>query len=135
MRLEPLALWLEPVPGPLRPQILAALRQHGEPLRWAITAVEPSHCPGLTNAGALESTPFLGIHQAVGSSGLGAPTLARGPLDSARVSGAELDPAKVLDPASVLVEPIDLLPANLRVQTSTPGVGPGRLRLEAVMLR
>jgi len=39
VRLEPLELWLEPGPGPLRPQILAALRQHGEPLRWAITAV------------------------------------------------------------------------------------------------
>ena len=41
MRLEPLELWLEPVPGLLRPQILAALRPYGEPLRWAITAVEP----------------------------------------------------------------------------------------------
>ncbi|MCX5944531.1 MAG: hypothetical protein NTZ53_04330 [Cyanobacteria bacterium] len=26
----------------MRPQILAALRQHGDPLRWAITAVELS---------------------------------------------------------------------------------------------
>lgn len=42
MRLEPLELWLEPEPGPLRPQILAALRPYGEPLRWAITAVESS---------------------------------------------------------------------------------------------
>jgi len=33
---------MERGPGPLRPQILAALRPHGEPLRWAITAVEPS---------------------------------------------------------------------------------------------
>ena len=33
---------MERGPGPLRPQILAALRQHGDPLRWAITAVEPS---------------------------------------------------------------------------------------------
>ena len=129
MRLEPLELWLEPVPGPLRPQILAALRPHGEPLRWAITAVEPSHSPGLASAGALESTPFVAIDQAVGPSGLGAPTLANGPLDSARLSGADLDHAKVL------VEPIDLVQANLRVQTSTQGVGPGRLRLEAVMLR
>ena len=39
VRLEPLELWLERGPGPLRPQILAALRQHGEPLRWAITAI------------------------------------------------------------------------------------------------
>lgn len=135
MRLEPLELWLEPVPGPLRPQILAALRQHGEPLRWAITAVEASHSPGLTSAGALESTPFLGIDQAVGPSGLGAPTLASGPLDSARLSGADQDQAKVLDQASVLVDPIDLVQANLRVQTSNQGVGPGRLLLEAVMLR
>ena len=42
MRLEPLELWLEPGPGPLRPQILAALRPYGEALRWAITAVEPN---------------------------------------------------------------------------------------------
>jgi hypothetical protein len=39
VRLEPLELWIERQPGPLRPQVLAALRQHGEPLRWAITAV------------------------------------------------------------------------------------------------
>ncbi len=46
MRLEPLELWLEPVPGPLRPQILAALCQHGQPLRWAITAVDaPAAAP------------------------------------------------------------------------------------------
>lgn len=34
-------LQLERAPGPLRPQIQAALRAHGEPLRWAITAVQP----------------------------------------------------------------------------------------------
>ena len=37
--LIPLLLQLERRPGPLRPQIEAALIQHGEPLRWAITAV------------------------------------------------------------------------------------------------
>lgn len=42
VRLEPLEIWMERGPGPLRPQVLAALRPHGEPLRWAITAVEPS---------------------------------------------------------------------------------------------
>ena len=34
-------LQLERAPGPLRPQIESALRAQGEPLRWAITAVQP----------------------------------------------------------------------------------------------
>jgi hypothetical protein len=38
--LHPLLLQLEPEPGPLTPQILRALRSHGRPLRWAITAAE-----------------------------------------------------------------------------------------------
>ncbi len=47
MRLQPLLLQLERQPGPLRPQILAALRQHGSPLRWAITSVRgPGPMPG-----------------------------------------------------------------------------------------
>jgi len=37
----PLLLDLERRPGPLRPQVLAALAAHGRPLRWAITAVDP----------------------------------------------------------------------------------------------
>jgi hypothetical protein len=37
----PVLLQLERAPGPLLPQIQAALRAHGEPLRWAITAVQP----------------------------------------------------------------------------------------------
>ncbi len=42
MRLEPLELWLQPVEGPLLPQLRSALATAGaEPLRWAITAVEP----------------------------------------------------------------------------------------------
>lgn len=40
MNLEPLEIWFELAPGPLRPQVLAALVPHGEPLRWALTAVE-----------------------------------------------------------------------------------------------
>jgi hypothetical protein len=39
--LKPLLITLERGPGPLRPQVLAALAAHGRPLRWAITAVEP----------------------------------------------------------------------------------------------
>jgi len=42
MRLVPLLLQLERRPGPLRSQILEALAVHGRPLRWAITAAEPS---------------------------------------------------------------------------------------------
>ena len=38
--LHPLLLQLEPEPGPLTPQIMRALRTHGSPLRWAITAAE-----------------------------------------------------------------------------------------------
>ena len=38
--LRPVLLQLERAPGPLRPQIEAALRVQGEPLRWAITAVQ-----------------------------------------------------------------------------------------------
>jgi hypothetical protein len=37
--LRPLALRIRRRPGPLLPQIRAALAPHGEPLRWAITAV------------------------------------------------------------------------------------------------
>ncbi|MCP9771316.1 hypothetical protein KBY66_01525 [Synechococcus sp. Tobar12-5m-g] len=40
MRLEALEFWLEAGPGPLLPEVLAALAAHGEPLRWAITAAE-----------------------------------------------------------------------------------------------
>ncbi len=40
MTLESLELWFVLGPGPLRPQVLAALVPHGDPLRWALTAVE-----------------------------------------------------------------------------------------------
>ena len=40
MKLVPLQLRLARQPGPLLPQISAALAAHGQPLRWAITAVE-----------------------------------------------------------------------------------------------
>ena len=39
--LTPVLLMLERVPGPLLPQIEAALHAHGAPIRWAITAVHP----------------------------------------------------------------------------------------------
>jgi len=42
MKLQRLDLWLETAPGPLLPQLLAALGEKGEPLRWAITAAEPA---------------------------------------------------------------------------------------------
>jgi len=41
LALSPVLLQLERGPGPLRPQIEAAVRAHGAPLRWAITAVQP----------------------------------------------------------------------------------------------
>ncbi|MFM7696536.1 MAG: hypothetical protein ACKOCA_00475 [Vulcanococcus sp.] len=40
LELQPLLLQLERGPGPLTPQVLAALAAHGRPLRWAITAAE-----------------------------------------------------------------------------------------------
>jgi hypothetical protein len=46
LRLQPLVLRLQHQPGALLPQVLAALRQHGRPLRWAITAVEPGDGAG-----------------------------------------------------------------------------------------
>ncbi|MFM7265966.1 MAG: hypothetical protein ACKOZW_10330 [Cyanobium sp.] len=57
LRLAPLELWLQPGPGPLRPQLLAALDAAGAvPLRWAITAVDPQR--GLRLEGVvLERTP------------------------------------------------------------------------------
>lgn len=51
MRLQPVTLQLRRVPGPLLAQIEAALAPHGQPLRWAITAVKPGlagSCPLLT---------------------------------------------------------------------------------------
>jgi len=57
VRLEPLEIWMERGPGPLRPQILAALRQHGDPLRWAITAVEPSGFATVASAGPALGDP------------------------------------------------------------------------------
>ncbi|WP_216901440.1 hypothetical protein [Synechococcus sp. CCY 9618] len=47
--LQPLELWLQPAPGPLLHQLLAALGaearrlagEGAEPLRWAVTAVDP----------------------------------------------------------------------------------------------
>jgi len=42
VRLEALALRLVRQGGPLLDQVREALVAHGRPLRWAITAVEPS---------------------------------------------------------------------------------------------
>lgn len=39
LALSPVLLQLQRQPGPLLPQIQAALAAHGQPLRWAITAV------------------------------------------------------------------------------------------------
>lgn len=40
LALRPLTLRVRRRPGPLLTQIRAALAPHGEPLRWAITAVQ-----------------------------------------------------------------------------------------------
>jgi hypothetical protein len=113
VRLVPLALWLEPVPGPLRPQILAALRPYGEPLRWAITAVEssPDAAPAIEGSQELSHAPVpvqvvggdTSVPQGAGEVGLGA-SVCLGARDG-------------------------------RAQADQRGDGPGRLRLEAVMLR
>jgi hypothetical protein len=56
VRLEPLELWVQPMAGPLLPQLRAALAAAGgEPLRWAITAVEPGR--GLR----IEAIRLLGV--------------------------------------------------------------------------
>ena len=46
MGLQALVLQLEPQTGALRSQITAALEAHGQPLRWAITAVGRSPAGG-----------------------------------------------------------------------------------------
>jgi hypothetical protein len=56
VRLEPLELWLSPAPGPLLPRLRAALADHAcrrgaEPLRWAVTGVDPGR--GLRIEGVL----------------------------------------------------------------------------------
>jgi hypothetical protein len=40
--LQPVLLQLERRPGALRAQVESALLRHGQPLRWAITAVDQS---------------------------------------------------------------------------------------------
>ncbi len=40
--LRPVLLQMEPRPGSLRAQVETALLCHGQPLRWAITAVDQS---------------------------------------------------------------------------------------------
>jgi hypothetical protein len=57
MRLRRLDLCLDVGAGPLRPQVLAALEAQGEPLRWAITAVEATGAlpPGVQRRLRLEA--------------------------------------------------------------------------------
>jgi hypothetical protein len=50
LRLRPLVLRLRRQPGALRPQVLAALKAHGRPLRWAITAVDRAAGEGCLGA-------------------------------------------------------------------------------------
>ena len=46
--LSPVLLELRRQPGALHPQVEAALKAHGRPLRWAITAVhQPPEGPAL----------------------------------------------------------------------------------------
>ena len=51
--LQPVSLRVRRAAGPLLPQIEAALALHGQPLRWAITAVEPPADPTAGLAGSL----------------------------------------------------------------------------------
>ena len=44
-QLRSLSLTLRRRPGPLRPQVIAALGRHGRPVRWAITAIARSAAP------------------------------------------------------------------------------------------
>jgi hypothetical protein len=113
VRLEPLELWLEPVPGPLRPQILAALRPYGEPLRWAITAVEPNSSATLAIDGCQEPSAAAAFDAVVAGE------------RSRPQAGGEVGPG----PSFGLGASDGPDPADQR------GDGPGRLRLEAVMLR
>ena len=51
--LQPVSLRVSRAAGPLLPQIEAALACHGQPLRWAISAVEPPADPTAGLAGSL----------------------------------------------------------------------------------
>ena len=53
LTLQPLTVQVRRQPGPLLAQIEAALRIHGEPLRWAITAVEASDPDSAGGVGSL----------------------------------------------------------------------------------
>jgi hypothetical protein len=60
-RLAPLELWLRPEPAPLLPQLRAALAAAGgEPLRWAITAVDPERGLRLEGVVLTEGGPRQG---------------------------------------------------------------------------
>jgi hypothetical protein len=59
-RLAPLELWLRPQPGALLPQLHAAFAAAGlDPLRWAITAVDPERGLRLEGVTLLATPPEL----------------------------------------------------------------------------
>ena len=124
MRLEPLELWIERQPGPLRPQVLAALRQHGEPLRWAITAVAAKPPAGPPAAGA-QAPGSAGLWDALaGATGFREPGADAGPLAAGRSGADALGQAGAAASRPVNGEP-----------PLAPGAGSGWLRLEAVLLQ
>ena len=53
LRLEPVELLLRRQPGPLLAQIQKSLGERGEPLRWAITGVEPDGAESLLRIEAM----------------------------------------------------------------------------------
>lgn len=65
LRLRPVTLRLLRGPGPLRAQIEAALAAEGQPLRWAITAVELSADPQAGPVGAAPHADVLLTIEAV----------------------------------------------------------------------
>lgn len=59
--LQPLRLEHQRCPGPLVPQVEAALARHGRPLRWAITAVQPG--PGNSTSLLIEAVVLAAAPQ------------------------------------------------------------------------
>ena len=124
VRLEPLELWIERQPGPLRPQVLAALRQHGEPLRWAITAVAAQPVAGAAIGAPQGPGSAVACASPAAANGFGDPRAAGGAVatgqpcfDALHQADAAANPAENSDPSGQL------------------GQAPCWLRLEAVMLR
>ena len=124
MRLEPLELWIERHPGPLRPQVLAALRQHGEPLRWAITAVGAQPVAGAATDATQDPGSTVACDSPAAANSFGDPRAA----GTAVVAG--LVRSDALDQADAAASP----PENCD-RSGQLGEESGWLRLEAVMLR